>query len=105
MTVHAARYSPAAHGTMNRSPGMWRVPMAVLTQRMRICPPPAPSTCRATGQPCSGLTFKVACVSRADFIASGFGNYLLIFQVSDEGPVVLRVLHSGQDIEQAFGVV
>jgi plasmid stabilization system protein ParE len=33
---------------------------------------------------------------------SGFDNYLIIFQVTDEGPIVLRVLHSSQDISQAL---
>jgi plasmid stabilization system protein ParE len=33
---------------------------------------------------------------------TGFDNYLIIFQVTDEGPVVLRVLHSAQDVVQAL---
>ena len=33
---------------------------------------------------------------------SGFENYLLIFQVTDEGPTLLRVLHSSQDIAKVL---
>jgi len=33
---------------------------------------------------------------------SGFDNYLLIFQVTDEGPILLRVLHGSQDVPQAL---
>jgi plasmid stabilization system protein ParE len=33
---------------------------------------------------------------------SGFDSYLVIFQVTDEGPIVLRVLNSSQDISQAL---
>lgn len=31
---------------------------------------------------------------------SGFEHYIVIFQVTDTGPIVLRVLHGSQDITQ-----
>ena len=31
---------------------------------------------------------------------NGFENYLVIFQVTDTGPVVLRVLHGSQDVSR-----
>ena len=33
---------------------------------------------------------------------AGFDNYLIVFQVTDEGPIVLRVLHGSQDITTAL---
>ena len=33
---------------------------------------------------------------------SGFDNYLVIFQMTDEGPLALRVLHGSQDVAQAL---
>ena len=32
----------------------------------------------------------------------GFENYLVIFQVTDTGPIALRVLHASQDITAAL---
>lgn len=32
----------------------------------------------------------------------GFPNYLVIFQVTEDGPKVLRILHSSQDVSQSL---
>ena len=32
----------------------------------------------------------------------GFDAYLILFQVTDDGPIVLRVLHRGEDVASAL---